>query len=233
MIPYIKFVNYPKKYNWFLELIRPQSSPIIKTISKDIYKTWNGEVLINFKWNTYGKYYYIIIWIGFLAFLGCFTVAASIPLDENIKKNLLISSIILGSFHLIREFRQFIYNPIKWIYNYWNFFDIGAYLIPTGTSIYWLFTNNKITSWLSFSCLLLDIKFLLFFRVFESFEFNNNDPNNPWNLTTIYNQINQTEDGTLIQNASFIQIPDENTNMFTETNKFKVTQPRICHKIVT
>ncbi|PKY17222.1 hypothetical protein RhiirB3_382357 [Rhizophagus irregularis] len=99
MIPYIKFVNYPKNYNWFLELIRPQSSPFIKTISKDIYKTWNGE-----------------------------------PKSD--------------------------------------------------------YLNHP--------------------------EFNNNDPNNPWNLINIYNQINQTENGTLIQNASFIQIPNENTNMFTD-----------------
>src|SRR5437763_12313105 len=38
MNPYIKFVNYPQDYNWFLELIKPQSSPFVKTISGDIYK---------------------------------------------------------------------------------------------------------------------------------------------------------------------------------------------------
>ncbi|PKY32367.1 hypothetical protein RhiirB3_450509, partial [Rhizophagus irregularis] len=55
MIPYINFVNYSKNYNWFLELIRPQSSPFTKTINRNIYKTWNGEALINFKWNSYGN----------------------------------------------------------------------------------------------------------------------------------------------------------------------------------
>ena len=60
-------------------------------------RTWNGEALINFKWNTYGKYYYAIIWIGFMALLGCFTVAATIPqryIDENIQKKI---SILLNS----------------------------------------------------------------------------------------------------------------------------------------
>ncbi|EXX70974.1 hypothetical protein RirG_082680 [Rhizophagus irregularis DAOM 197198w] len=173
MIPYIKFVNYPQNYNWLLEiLIRPQPSPFVKTISRDIYKTWNGEALINFKWNTYGKYYYIIIWITFMAFLCCFTAAATISkqyIDENIRKQLLITSIIFGFIHLSFEIRQIIYNPIKWIQDFWNIFDIMAYVLPIYASIYWLQTNNRNVSLLTFSCLFLDIKFLLFFRVFESF----------------------------------------------------------------
>src|SRR5436190_22978134 len=37
------------------------------------------------------------------------------------------------------------------------------------TSIYWLQTSYRNIRLLSFSCLFLDIKFLLFFRAFESF----------------------------------------------------------------
>jgi hypothetical protein len=125
MNPYIKFINYPQDYNWVLELIWPQSSPFVKTISRDIYKTWNGETLIEFKWNTYGKYYYWIIWFGFMALLGCFTCAATIPqqyIDDNIRNQLLFASIILGFIHLSFEVRQFIYDPIKWIRNFWNIF---------------------------------------------------------------------------------------------------------------
>jgi hypothetical protein len=44
-----------------------------------------------------------------------------------------------------------------------------AFLLPIYTSIYWLQTNDRNVQLLSFSCLFLDIKFLLFFRVFESF----------------------------------------------------------------
>lgn len=47
--------------------------------------------------------------------------------------------------------------------------DLGAYLIPTCTSIYWLCTGDKIYFLISISCLLLDFKFLLFFRALESF----------------------------------------------------------------
>ncbi|PKK61670.1 hypothetical protein RhiirC2_791467 [Rhizophagus irregularis] len=173
MNPYIKFVNYPQKYNWFLELIKPKSSPFVKTINRDIYKTWNGEALINFKWDTYGKYYYAMIWIGFMALLGCFTAAATIPqqyINEEIQNQLLIASIILGFIHLSFEVRQFSYNPIKWAHDFWNLFDVIAYVLPIYTSIRWLQTNEtNLIPLLSFSCLFLDIKFLLFFRAIEYF----------------------------------------------------------------
>ncbi|CAG8543339.1 15511_t:CDS:2 [Funneliformis caledonium] len=55
IIPYFKFVSYPQKYSWWKELIKPQPSPFVETISRDIYKTMNGEALIIFKWNSYGK----------------------------------------------------------------------------------------------------------------------------------------------------------------------------------
>jgi hypothetical protein len=102
--PYIKFVNYSKDYNWFKELICPQSSPFVKTINRDIYKTWNGEALINYKWNNYGKYYYAIIWILYILLLGCFTVAATIPhIDDVTRNKLLVTSVILGFIHLSFE----------------------------------------------------------------------------------------------------------------------------------
>ncbi len=140
---------------------------------------------------------------------------------------------------------------------------MGAYLTPTGASIYWICTNginvadDKIYFLFAISCLLLDIKFLLFFRAFEKFGVyfviiigvakkivwflvvlfiillsfshafmillkprrdynlerptNNDDPNNPWDLTDKFNQI---ENGT-ITNPSFVQQPNTNTNMFT------------------
>jgi len=124
IVPYIKFVSYPQEYTWW-ELIKPQSSPFVKTINREIYKTWNGEALINFKWNLYGIYYYAIIWIMFAALLACFTVAITFPeefISEEIRKRLLIASIILGSIHLTFEIRQFIYDPIKWIFDTWNYF---------------------------------------------------------------------------------------------------------------
>jgi hypothetical protein len=50
--------------------------------------------------------------------------------------------------------------------------DIIAYVLPIYTSFYWLQIdemNDKIIQLLSFSCLFLDIKFLLFYRALEYF----------------------------------------------------------------
>ncbi len=57
--------------------------------------------------------------------LGCFTAAATIPqqyINEDVRKQLFIASIILGSIHLSFEFHQFIHNIRKWFYNFWNIF---------------------------------------------------------------------------------------------------------------
>jgi hypothetical protein len=136
-------------------------------------------------------------------------------------------------------------------------------VLPVYTSIYWLQTIDKNSNYLiqllSFSCLFLDIKFLLFFRAFEYFGVyfaiiisvgkkifsflvvlfiiiisfahafyillsprseislekytDNDDPNNPWNLTPSYNQIIDSNEAKS-SNPFMVQIPDDNTNMF-------------------
>ncbi len=102
----------------------------METITEEIYKTWNGEALINFKWNSYGKYYYAMIWIKFIALLGCFTVAATLPgISKDIRNQLLIASMILGFIHLSFEIRQFIYEPIEWIGDFRNILGMLKYLI--------------------------------------------------------------------------------------------------------
>ncbi|PKY57934.1 hypothetical protein RhiirA4_511244 [Rhizophagus irregularis] len=194
MVPYFKFINYQQRDNWFLELFYPQTNPFVETTAnKDIYDTWNGEAIINFKWNTYGKYYYSIIWIGFLALLGCFTAAATIPqqyIDDDVRKNLLVASIVIGFIHLIFEVRQFIYGPFKWILDFWNIFVVISF-----AHAYYILLLPR-----------------------SDFSFGqrtiNNDPNNPWNLASTYNLI--YENGTVDSNPFLIQPPNENTNMFID-----------------
>ena len=41
---------------------------------------------------------------------------------------------------------------------------------------------------------------------------NSSDPNNPWNLTNTYSQVD--ENGNIIPNGTLIQKPDQNTNLF-------------------
>ncbi|PKY46054.1 hypothetical protein RhiirA4_460806 [Rhizophagus irregularis] len=120
-------------YNRFSDFFWPQSSPFIETINSDIYKTWSGEALLNFKWNTYGKAYHSLFWSGYLILLVCFNVAVRISQQEyvDIQKILFIISIIFGFFYLCFGVRQFIYDPYKWI------FDIGK--------IYGYFNISKIS----------------------------------------------------------------------------------------
>ncbi|PKY18724.1 hypothetical protein RhiirB3_468731 [Rhizophagus irregularis] len=231
MVPYINFVSYPQRYNWFLELFNPQSSPFVDTITnEDIYNTWSGEAIINFKWNTYGKYYYSIIWIGFLALLGCFTTAATIPqlyIDDDIRKKLFIASIVFGFIHLSFEVRQIIYNPFKWIRDFWNIFDIKFLLFFRAIGyfgVYFAIIISVAKEIISFLLLIFIIvisfthAFFILLSPRSDFSFNNvsnnNDPNNPWNLASTYNQM--FDNGTISSSPFLIQPPSESTNMFID-----------------
>jgi hypothetical protein len=125
LVPFPSYVTYPKDYNFLKELlIKPQSSSFSQMQNNDLYKTWNGEAIINFKWRVFGRYYYAGIWILFIIYLTCFTLA-SIPYDifnEEDRKYLFFFSIILGFIHLLFEVRQFIWSPTKWISDIWNLF---------------------------------------------------------------------------------------------------------------
>ncbi|CAG8489395.1 9672_t:CDS:10 [Funneliformis caledonium] len=201
MIPYIKFVSYPEDYDWIEELFHPQPSPFIETISSEIYKTWGGEALINFKWNSFGKYYFAIIWMEFAILLGCFTTAATLSEDyltEDIKKNLFIASIILASINLTFIYRRQLCSPDESICNVFYLFDLAAYILSIASSFYyentWLLS---LTPKLNYSL--------------DNYT-NNKDQNNPWNLASSYNQL--LEDGSISSNPFIIQKPNENTNMF-------------------
>src|ERR1044072_5179655 len=115
-------------------------------------------------------------------------------------------------------------------------------------SIYWLMNGNPPLWIVTIANLLLNFRFLLFFRVFQSFgkyfaiiigvakevfpflvvlfliilgfahafyillrSIENNDKNDPWNLTTEYNSMDL--DGTISSTPTLIQAPDCNTNM--------------------
>jgi len=179
LVPLPKYACYPKDYNWWNEIFKPKPSIFVKTINNEFYDTWNGEAILNFKWNNYRKYYYIGIWLYFMIFFGCFAIASTVPpnyLSNNIRTYLLIICAVLGIIHLvIFEIRQFIWNSKKWIFNPWNFFGLGSFAVPTAIalySVYGIIIYDKFEKYkpaMAMSILLLDIKFLLFFRVFESF----------------------------------------------------------------
>ncbi|CAG8437028.1 2952_t:CDS:2 [Diversispora eburnea] len=172
-IPMPKYATYPKNTRGCWDFIYPIKSPFNNlATANEVYKWWNGEALLNFKWNTYGKYYYYSLWLLYTIFLASFAIVATIPgdiLDWNVAKGLLITTIALSGLHLLLEIRQFTIIPKTYITNFWNFFDIAAFLLPMISSIFWLQEKEMPVGIVTLSILMLEVKFLLFFRAIRFF----------------------------------------------------------------
>ena len=108
IVPYPKICKYQEKdYNpWNEMLYQPKSILFCNIDSNNFYKWWNFAAVVDFKWNTFGKYYYYLIWLFYTIFYLCFTLA--IVKNNN---SLFIITIILGFVHLYFEFRQFLHKP--------------------------------------------------------------------------------------------------------------------------
>ncbi|KAF0540706.1 transient receptor potential cation channel subfamily a member 1-like [Gigaspora margarita] len=171
LIPLLNFATYPEEYSYFELLYLPDNS-FTSLDAPDYYKWWNIKALINFKWNTYGKRYYFIIWTTYLIFMCCFLTVSTITenaMSWHYQAILLISTIFCGFIHLIFEARQYIHKPMSYIASPWNWFDLAAILAPTITSFIWLH-DEKPQIWIvTIASFLLEIKFLLFFRALEYF----------------------------------------------------------------
>ena len=119
IVPFYKICEYQdKNYNpWNEMLYKPKSVLFYNIDSNNFYKWWNFAAVIDFKWNTFGKYYYYLIWLFFIIFYSCFSLA----IVEN-NNTLLIISIILGFMHLYFEFRQFLWDPLFYFKDLVNIF---------------------------------------------------------------------------------------------------------------
>ncbi|CAJ0831564.1 10923_t:CDS:2 [Entrophospora sp. SA101] len=173
LIPFVGFINYESKYNFGYEILyKPTSNFINDLDDMEIYKHWIGKFISDFKWNKFGRFYHTRIWLIYTIFLLSFAVVTTSPdtFSDRVRNNSLTVCIALGSFFLSIEFRQFIWRKKKYIKDYWNYFDVGAYLLPIIASIYWLRNGTPPERWMiSLTNLLLDLRFMLFFRAFEYF----------------------------------------------------------------
>ncbi|CAG8502309.1 5498_t:CDS:2, partial [Scutellospora calospora] len=167
IIPLPKFVNYPKNYNTWDEIKNPSPSYFTDSIDLELYKYWNGEALINFKWNTYGLKYYLVSWSLYTLFLCCYTSVATLSdiMTTGEQNFLLYMAIFLGIIHLLHEFRQFIHSPNEYIKSPWNYF--GAITFTILTSCSWI-KNGTVAVWATtITTLLLELKFLFYLRAFR------------------------------------------------------------------
>ncbi|KAF0519098.1 transient receptor potential cation channel subfamily a member 1-like [Gigaspora margarita] len=169
IFPLPKFSCYPSEYNPLIEIFFPKFSPFANYESSELYKWWSGQAIINFKWNTYGKYYFIAIFILYSIFMVCFLIVATLEneLSKITQEQLLLATIILGAWHIFIEFRHLICHRLRWIKDPWNWFDAVAIVFPVYTSITWLESSTFPVWSATISILFLEIRFLLFFRVFE------------------------------------------------------------------
>ncbi|KAF0558404.1 transient receptor potential cation channel subfamily a member 1-like [Gigaspora margarita] len=234
MFPLLGFATYSKNY-FYSELYYLQGNPFTSLLdAPDYYKWWNIKALISFKWNTYGRLYYFIIWAIYSTFMCCFLIVSTIPehkISWNNQASLLVATI---------------------------FFDLAAILVPTITSLIWLHYKTPSTWIITIAAFLLEIKFLLFFCTLDYFctyfaimigvaqkvfsflvvlgiivvafahslhlllrptsEYSYDQPsftddsNNPWNLVPTYQFI--SFNGT-VGKSTFFETPDDKTNLFT------------------
>ncbi|RIB23558.1 hypothetical protein C2G38_830747 [Gigaspora rosea] len=115
------------------------------------------------------KKYYFTIWTIYTVFSLSFIFAASFykSISQDTLFILLVTTIFLGYLHLFFELRKFFFAPLAYMTNLWNSLDLCAYILTIQSSKLWLQSNVMPTELATFSTLLLEIKFLLFFRPIE------------------------------------------------------------------
>ncbi|CAB4384447.1 unnamed protein product [Rhizophagus irregularis] len=214
---------------WNEFLYNPKSLLFCNIDSNHFYNWWNFAAIIDFKWRTFGRIYYFLIWFLYIVYYICYTLASILEpnfITDVQRKSLFIISIIFGSIFLIFEILQCLWDYKIYFKDPWNYFDVGAYSLPIAASICWIINKSQSPWLVAISIILSNFRFLLFFRVFKS-STNVNDANDPWNLVTRYYFANSNE---IINNTTtLVQLPNSNTNLFNwfPTSLFAV------YKIIT
>ncbi|PKC62500.1 hypothetical protein RhiirA1_443876 [Rhizophagus irregularis] len=118
-IPLPQFASYNTNYNPVKEFfLGPEKNEFLKLKHSHFYSDWNGEALLNFKWEKFGRYYYYINWLLHTFFLIAFALAT----HGKFQKFFFIISAILGIFQfLFFGFRQFLW--IKEHFCLWSLFS--------------------------------------------------------------------------------------------------------------
>ncbi|GBB89835.1 hypothetical protein RclHR1_16670003 [Rhizophagus clarus] len=202
----------PKSNSIWNKFLYKQKSILFCNIdSNNFYNWWNFAAIIDFKWKTFGKRYYYLIWLFYTIFYICYSLASTLEqkfIPDLYFKLLFIISIIFGSIFLIFEIRQCLWNYKIYLDDIWNLFGkvIESYGIYFAIIIG---VANKVFPFLVLLFFIVLGYAQAFFIVLRSNSIN--DDNDPRNVATKYDFVNPN--GT-ISNSTIIQDPDSNTNLF-------------------
>ncbi|CAI2166722.1 1014_t:CDS:2 [Funneliformis geosporum] len=134
IVPCFEFTKYKSDYEYWEELIKPPKDILFVALDdQTFYDSWNAEALLNFKWDTFGRSYYYLLWGFFTMFMLSFGIGSTLSssiISDDTRNIFLRISIILGSFHMIHEIRQCFWDPIRYFRSIWNWFDLSAIIVP-------------------------------------------------------------------------------------------------------
>ncbi|UZO17953.1 uncharacterized protein OCT59_009282 [Rhizophagus irregularis] len=111
---------------WNEFLYKPKSILFYNLDSNHFYNWWNFDAIIDFKWKTFGRVYYYLIWLFYTIFYVCYSLASTLEqksIPDFYFKLLFIISIIFGSIFLIFEIRYCLWNYKIYFNDVWNLFD--------------------------------------------------------------------------------------------------------------
>ncbi|KAF0431420.1 nudt9 protein [Gigaspora margarita] len=82
---------------------------------------------------------------------------------------LLIITAVLGFWHLFFEICNFTFSHKEYFESLWNYLDLGAIISAIVTSIIWLINGSVSTGAITFTTLLLELKFIIYLRFIRCF----------------------------------------------------------------
>ena len=110
-------------YNPWNKFLYVQKSLLFCNVdSENFYNWWNFAAIVDFKWKTFGKSYYYLIWFFYAIFYLCFILASTLDITDFYQKILFIITILLGLIHLSFEIQQCLWKQKVYFKDPWNLF---------------------------------------------------------------------------------------------------------------
>ncbi|CAG8432729.1 7056_t:CDS:10 [Diversispora eburnea] len=146
--------------------IKPRTSVFAQIAFQNNQGFYTGQmmqVILNQKWNSFGRRYFIFSFMLHILYYCLFAIG----LEANQKWIYILVS-VLAIFFLTRELWQFSGYPLDYLKGFYNWIDVGVYSLPLITSFLFLQHGNVSDSLKAFSILLIWTHFVIQLRIFEN-----------------------------------------------------------------